>query len=103
VIRQQTERKLMTQFRFRFSRYDSKAGLSRLSGWSSTYAENFDGAVKIANAMLNGMQGADPAREYAIAAVELDRYVPNDGEGQSFVVAIWETAEEFSARVSTKG
>ncbi len=88
------------QFRFRFYRYDAKGGKTRLSGWTATSADNFAGAVRVAEAMLGGMQGADPVRKYSIAGVEVDSVIPNDGEGQSYLVGIWETSEEFSARVN---
>ena len=62
----------MFPYRFRFHRYDSKKGQSRISGWTSVSAASFDKAVDVASAMLNGMQGADPDREYKLIAVEQD-------------------------------
>lgn len=69
----------MMRFTVTFTRYGN--GLREMSARDDFHAPDFQGAVTIANAMLRGMAGADPANAYAIEGIAAIGYtgVRHDG------------------------
>ena len=91
---------MMITYQLRFTRYCPKKAERRLSGVMHVEAENFAAAVQRANDVVAGMVGCDPDREYAVMSVSTDAYHGVDCLGAGYM--IWETPEEFSARVAAK-
>ena len=94
-----TQGRPLMQYLIRFARYDGQTTESRLSGVTFVYGEGFDGAVKIAHAMMAGMRSADPARTYRILKIEEQGARGIDCENGAL---IWETGEESSARLKAQ-
>lgn len=90
----------MLEFEAKFARYDSRKGESRLSSPQFFVAEDFRGAVKIAEAILTGLRG-DLDREYRL--IDLKERGSGGIDCSGGGVGMFETAEEFSARVAEKG
>lgn len=90
----------MMEFEAKFARYNPKRGEVRLSSPQFFIAEDFRGAVKIAEAILTGLR-SDLERDYRIISINERgaRGIDCSGGG----VGMFETAEEFSARVAEKG
>jgi hypothetical protein len=89
------------QYRVKFRRYDNKRGEVRLSGIHFMNAEDMNDAAAKSDMMVRAMGEADPEREYSVAEIAYEhrnaRAIDCDGGGRLF-----ETAEEFSARVNAK-
>ena len=86
----------MIQYKITLSRY--KDGQLRLSTPQWVVAVNFDDAVLRANMILIGARGIDPDADFAIHAVEQYGSHGTQCDG----VLLFETAEEFSARLQAK-
>lgn len=88
----------MATFQIKFHRYDKKSGQSRKSGVVHfTHNDGFHAAYLYAQTMMHGMAAADPERDYSIISILSHEFRGEDCEGGS---RLWETAEEFSARVA---
>lgn len=88
------------QYALQFSRYNRQRAERRDSNIMFTEATDFDQGVRIANAMLKGMREADPDSDYAIVKVDASHnYHGIDCSGGGF---LFETGEEFSARVAAR-
>lgn len=88
----------MASFQIKFHRYDKRKGQSRISGVTHfTSNDGFPAAYSYALNLMHGMSIADPERDYSIISILSHEYRGEDCAGGS---RLWETAEEFSARVS---
>jgi hypothetical protein len=85
------------QYQVRFARYAN--GESRIGGTTFIYADDFTKAVTLGNAICGGMHDADPNREYRVIAITERDVRGIDCEGGC---NMFETAEEFTARVAAK-
>lgn len=90
----------MFEFQLVFTRYDDKRGQRRQSAPVFVHAADFGAAVQRANDMVRGMANADTARDYKIASVA-QRGLAGES-GYSAGHDMFETQEEFSARVAEK-
>jgi hypothetical protein len=90
----------MATFQVKFQRYRNLQ--SRISGtqFINTNNGDFNEAAEIANTMLRGMRAADPESEYRIVSLLSHDYRGEDCEGGG---RMFETQEEFTARVAEKG
>jgi len=70
----------MLNFRFRFTRYD-KHTCTRSNSWAiHEICDSFKDAHDHANALLHGMQMADPAAKFSIIEISADGHYPETDE-----------------------
>lgn len=89
----------MTQFQYRFTRYDRTKCERRLSGTQFVHAKTMGDALTRICDRLAGLKDGDPTNDYELMSVAMVglRGVDCEGGGRLF-----ETQEEFSARVEAK-
>lgn len=86
----------MATFQVRFHRYNASG--SRISGVQHmSDNDGFPAVYQRASIMLEGMRSVDPDSRYEIISILSHDYRGADCEGGS---RLWETAEEFSARMA---
>lgn len=81
---------------FKFARYDSKTGKSRISSVQFRNAEDFHAAYSIACHTLDGMRAADPLCRYSIVSISSNDFHGEDCDGG---IHPFETKAEMQARI----